>query len=164
MSGHRNHHSKQNKPFDNMKHNKQTVTIDENHVITYIKNALVSQSGMSTHNVTNGTVALPELTTNLVHTTFTLSNNDVTLTITSDYFQTFTFTVGKVRNNTLIISEYLCFIAGGRICKILKQLARRGESDPLDLFNIPRPNYDRVCDEQTTERKARNEVVSNTLF
>lgn len=149
-----------------MKQNKLSVTIDENHVITYIKNALVSHSGMSTH-VTNGTVALPELSTNLVHSTLQLSNGDVILTITSDYFPKFTFAVGHVQNSTIIIiiSEYLCYIAGGRICKILKQLARRGETEPLKLFNIPTPNYDRVCDDVKTEHKhPQKAVVSHTLF
>ena len=147
-----------------MKHNKQTVIIDENHVITYIKNALVSHSGMSTHNVTNGTVALPELSTNLVRTTLQLSNNDVTLTITSDYFQKFTFGVGSVQNNIIIISEYLCYIAAHRICNLMQQLVKRGETEPLKLFNIPCPNYDRVCDDVKTEHKPQKAVVSNTLF
>ena len=160
MSGGFGGRSKQNKPFDNMKQ-KQTVLIDENHVITYIKNALVTHSG--THAVSNS-VDVPELTTNLVHSTLELTNGDVILTITSDYFPKFTFAVGHGQNSTIIISEYLCYIAAHRICNILKQLAQRGESDPLKLFNIPTPNYDRVCDEQTTEKKARNEVVSNTLF
>lgn len=140
---------------------KQTVLIDENHVITFVKNVLITYSG--THAVSNS-VALPELSTNLVSTTLQLSNGDVTLTITSDYFQTFTFTVGHVQNNTIIISEYLCFIAAHRICNILKQLVRRGETEPLKLFNIPTPNYDRVCDDVKTEHIRQKAVVSNTLF
>jgi uncharacterized protein YejL (UPF0352 family) len=146
-----------------MKQNKLPVTIDENHVITFINNVLVSHSGTVALPELS-TVALPELSTNLVNTSLQLSNGDVILTITSDYFKTFAFSVGHVHNSTIIISEYLCYIVGGRICKILKQLANRGESDPLEMFNIPKPNYDRLTDEQTTNKRQTKAVVSNTLF
>ena len=144
-----------------MKQNKLSVTIDENHVITYTKNVLVSHSG--THAVSNS-VHVPELSTNLVHSTLQLSNGDVILTITSDYFPKFTFAVGHVQNNTIIISEYLCYIAAHRICNLMQQLVKRGETEPLKLFNIPCPNYDRVCDDVKTEHKPQKAVVNNTLF
>ena len=103
-----------------MKQKQQTVIIDENHVIIYVKNALVQQSGNSTHGVTNNTVYVPQLSTNLVHTALQLSEKDVTLTITSDYFPQFSFTVGKVQNNTIIISEYLSYIVAHRICNVMQ--------------------------------------------
>lgn len=141
----------------------QIAVIDSNCIITHTTRALLSKSSTQLTAFQSGSVIVPELTTNLVTSSLSIDKEDVNLTITSDYFKPMTFKVGSARSSDIIISEHLAMIAGLQIYRLCKALAKRGETEPMSLFNI-QLNYSGVCEDVQQPRERIDEVQQNTLF
>ena len=104
------------------------------------------------------------MSSDFISATLQLVDKDVNLTLTSDFFKTRNFVVGKVREHDIIISDKLAMVTGLQVARICQWLAQQGESKPMNWFSIPIPDYDRITVEEKQTKKRTTVVEKNVLL